>query len=260
MTLASEIITDAYRQSNLLPISVAPTAAQMSEGLRYLNRIVKSSLGNEAGEPFTPIPIGRMNIQRPSGWPWYENFPDADWFIPENSRLMCNLTASGDVYLHPTPDDGARLSVIDIGQNFATLPLTIKGNGRRIDGVTDLVLNTDGLNQEWFYRADLGEWKTVSPLLETDPFPFPLDFDFFFITMLAMVLNPAYGVAMDGQTQATYSRSKTQFRARYHNTIPTRSELALLRTPQTTQDRWLWGSDFDYGYDPDSVFKTGTPW
>jgi hypothetical protein len=259
MTLVSDILTDAYRQSNLLAIGGTLTTNQQTEALRHLNRIVKSVLGNEVGEPFTPVPLGRLNIERPSGWPWYENFPEPDWFVPENSRLMCNLTGSGEVFLHPTPDDGSRLSVIDVGQNLSTFPLTLNANGRRIEGQPSVVLNNDGYNAEWLYRADLGEWRLVSPLTLPADFPFPEEFDFYFITLLAMALNPAYGVTMDPQTQLMMVRSRSQIRSRYHNNIPTRSELGLIRSPLTSQDRWYTGTDFGWDYSPDGAFKAGIP-
>jgi hypothetical protein len=49
LTLVSEIITDAFRQSNLVAVGTTPTTEETTEALRYLNRIVKSVFGNEAG-------------------------------------------------------------------------------------------------------------------------------------------------------------------------------------------------------------------
>lgn len=260
MTLVSEIITDAYRQSNLVPIGVSPTVPQQDEGLRYLQRLVLSARGNEVGEPLQPFAIGRQNIERPAGWPWYDGVPPADWFVPENTKLMCNLEAPATVYLSPQPDDGARLSVLDIAQNFDTNSLTIDANGRRIEGVTSLILTTPGENKEWFYREDLGEWVVVTPITLLDVFPFPSDFDMYFISMLAMNLNPAYGVTMDDQTSTMMRRSKRQLTARYAQHVQTMSELALRRLPKTSQDRFYWNNQYDWAYDPSAAFKAGQPW
>ena len=62
MATVYQIIVDAYRQSNLNAVGIAPTQLQEDEGLRYLNRIVKSVFGNEAGDRLVAFPIGREGI------------------------------------------------------------------------------------------------------------------------------------------------------------------------------------------------------
>src|SRR3546814_13330053 len=90
MTLVSQIITDSFRKSNLIAIGTTPTAAQQTEALRYLNRMVKSVFGDEVGEPLTALPIGSLNIDRPSGYPWWDTVPAGDWFVPTNTRTVFN--------------------------------------------------------------------------------------------------------------------------------------------------------------------------
>lgn len=254
MTLTSQIITDAFRQSNLLALGTTPTAAQSTEALRYLNRIVKSVFGAEAGEPFQAFPLGTNNIDRPAGYPWWGNSPPADWFIPKNQRLMLNLTEGATVYLHPKPDDGSRFAVMDVSDNLATNNLVIDGNGRSVEGSSSVTLNTNGLEREWFYRQDLGDWVRYSALEEADTFPFPEEFDDMFISMLAMRLNPAYGASMDPQSIEVLNRAKRQFKARYHQTVEVKSEEALIRTLGIG---YLW----DYGYENETeFFDRGIPW
>lgn len=259
MTTVSEIITDAFRISNLLAIGTTPTPDQQAEGLRYLNRIVKSTLGNEAGEQFEAFPIGRKDIERPSGYPWWNDVPDNDWYVPKNYRLMCNLENAVEVALHPDPDDGSRFAVIDVQNNFATNPLTVKGNGRLIENQFQLVLNTNGENGEWFYRADLANWQRYAPLALIDTFPLGEEFDVFFIVMLAIHLNPAYGQSIDGQTEIAFKRASKQLRARYKQIIPIRSELALVRMPRVAYDRDLWGDSY-WLYNPNNMWEKGWPW
>ena len=260
MTTVSDIITDAYRQSNLIAIGTVPTEAMQTEGFRYLNRLVLSTFGNEVGDILTPIPLGRTDVQRPAGFPWYDNAPPAEWFVPMNTQLVCNLTDTTEVYLHPSPDDGARVSAIDIAENFATNNLTIHGNGRRIDGQTSVTLSTNGQNQTWFYRSDLGEWVTVTPLEDLDQtFPFPVEYDMYFITLLAMTLNPQYGVEMNSQVAAMMTRSATQLKARYQNIIPSPAELGFIRLPIVSRDRQLY-NNYGYFYNPNVIFSTGYPW
>ena len=258
MTLVSDIITDAYRQSNLLAIGVAPKDPQNAEGLRYLNRIVKSVFGNEAGDPLTTFPLGRQNIARPSGFPNWGNDPSGEWFVPKNTRLILNLDAETGVYLPPNPNDGCRFAVTDAAGNLSTYPLVVYGNGRKIEGADTLPLSENSLVREWFYREDVGQWVRATPLAIDDSLPFPEEFDDFFITMLAIRLNPAYGVAIDGQSQMALQRARTQMRARYKQEIPMRAQEALVRLP----DVFL-GRDAGHFYDPSQPNfgdNGGRPW
>lgn len=258
MTTVAQIIDDAFRASNLVAVGVSPNPDEQAEALRHLSRIVKSVFGNEAGENFVNLPIGQANISRPSGYPWYGDVPEGEWFVPENVRLMANLEQAQEVFLHPDPDDGSRLAVIDVAGSFGSTPLTIKGNGRKIDGQDSVVLNTDGDNKEWFYRGDLGQWLTYGPLVLTDPFPFPEEFDEYFYTSLAMRINPLYGSALSQETVAVMNRAKSQLRARYYQKIPVPVEEALLRTSKMTADRRFFRGETGV-YDPSSLFSKGWP-
>jgi hypothetical protein len=256
MTTVAEIITDAFRVSNLVGTGRTPNPSEVTEALRYLNRIIKSTLGNEAGENFTDMPIGSVNIERPQGFPWYSTIPDNSWFVPVNTRLMVNLDESVDLYLHPLPDDGARLAFVDIKQTLSTTPVRVYGNGRLIEGQEFIDLNTDGLNAEWFYRSDLANWMRYSPLVEADDFPFPEEFDEYFIHMLAMRINPAYGKAMDQQSMETFRRAKSQLRARYDQDIFAPSELGIIRMPLSSVDRDQWRDWYGH-FDPTQMFNKG---
>lgn len=259
MTIVSQLITDAYRQSNLLAIGTEPTTAQNTEALRYLNRILKSVYGNEAGEQLQAFPIGRKDINRPSGYPWYDTTPPADWFVPKNQRLMCNLEQTAQVYLHPIPDDGSRFAVNDVAGNFATYNFTVHGNGRLIEGQESIVLNTDDLKREWFYRDDLNSWMRYAEIDADDEFPFPIEFDDYFITLLAVRLNPSYGVQLDAQSNLMMARSLRQLRARYAQHIQVGSELGLVKMPKTVGERW-YNDWWDYYGDTTAAFNTGYPY
>lgn len=258
MTTVTQIITDAYRQSNLLAIGTSPTAPQIDEALRYLNRIVKSVFGTEVGEDLQSFPVGNRHISRPSGYPWYNTVPDDNWFVPKNTRLVFNLDSPLEIYLHPAPDDGTRFAVSDPGKNLATNNVTIHGNGATIDGSFDLTLLKDGEQAEWFFRADMGDWKKYAPLQNSDTFPFPEEFDDFFITLLAIRLNPAYNTQLDAQSQLVLARAKSQIRARYSQNRPIRSELALIRMSNMNNTRG-YSSVYDY-YNPNALFTKGWPW
>ncbi len=258
MTITSQIVVDAFRQSNLLALGVDPTPLQQAEALRYLGRIVKSVFGYEAGEPLYPVAVGYKNVERPIEWSDYYDFNGTDTWFPKNGRAMLNLEESKDIYLTPVPDDGTRFAVLDVSKNLSQFPVTVYGNGANIEGQPSIGLGTDGLDQEWFYRADLGNWVKTVPITEDDVFPFPEEFDDFFITTLAMRLNPSYGAALDPQSAAALQRAKSQFSARYNQDRPTPVELGLLRPAKSTADRQRWYNDYSF-FDPNRMFNRGWP-
>jgi hypothetical protein len=259
MTIVQQIITDAYRNSNLIAVGTQPNLAQQNEALRYLNRLISSVFGNEAGEKLEAFPIGRVNIARPQGYPYYNQTPANNWFVPVNKRLMLNLDDPCSVYLTPMPCDGARFAIKDIQGNLSTNPLTVYGNGRTFENQQSLVLNTNGQDSQWFYRQDLGNWQKLASLEIADEFPFPEEFEDMFVFMLAMRLNPAYEQAMDEQSGTLLERARSQFRARYRQTIEVGSEAGLIRLPMTTQDRVFYQPDAWNG-DPTSLFYAGYPY
>ena len=260
MTTVYQIIVDAYRQSNLVGLGIAPTQPQEVEALRYLERIVAQAFGNEAGDPLTGFPIGRHNIQRPVGYPGWSTVPDNYWFVPKNTRCNLNLETSGvQLYLDPFAADGSRFAVVDASNNLSEYPITIHGNGFFIEGQESLTLNTDGLEREWFFRADLGEWKRCTPLGLFDEFPFPKEFDDYFIISLAFRLNPAYQRNLDPQSQVMLEKNRNALTSRYSQVVPTHSELALLRTTKMSADRDHWSSSTSF-YNPNAMFDKGWPW
>lgn len=261
MSTVSEIITDAFRASNQIAVGASPTTAEQTEALRYLNRIIVSTLGYEAGENFSPIAIGSQNIERPTGYPWYETVPDdTDWFVPENSRLYLNINEPLTLYLHPEPDDGSRFSIVDMGGNLSTNNVTIDGNGRHIEGSDTLVLDGSSGNRfDWFYRGDLGNWVLYSELTLVDDLPFPEEFDDYFIMSLAMRINPQYGRTLDEQALQFWRRARSQIRARYSVDIPMPSERGLLRMSRMAGDRDRWRTE-RIAYNPQAAFNKGWPY
>lgn len=256
MTLVQQIITDAFRQSNLIAVGDTPSLDSQDEALRYLNRIVRSVFGNEAGEQLEEFPLGKNNISRPSGYPWDEEYVVADWFVPTNKRLMLNLQEAKTVYLDPHPSDGSRMGVIDVTGNLATYNLTLNGNGRKVETGPTLVLNTNGANYEWFYRQDVATWLRTTNLGISDTFPFPEEFDDMFVTMLAIRVNPAYGRTIDEQSASVLDRSRSQFRARYANHIQTQSEPALLKMSKSPGTRYYVDNDAR----AEDFFNSGIVW
>lgn len=252
MTTVLEIIRDAYRESNLIALGDVPSADQLDEGLTLLKRYRLSVYGTEAGEQLDPMPIGRHNIQRPQGYPWYDQVPDnTNWFVPANVRLYLNLEFAQIVYLSPNPMDGTRFAFRDESDNLSTYNFTVRGNGRQIDDQTELTFSTDGDAREYFYRSDLSGWKVIDPLTPYDDWPFPEEFDDMFVIGLAMRLNPRNVIQTAPESVAAYKRLLLMFEARYRQSCEVGSELALLRTPGT---KYRYYADGTFA---DAAFKSG---
>lgn len=218
MTLVSQAIIDAYREGNLIAVESEPSAAQQDEALRLLNRIVSGVYGAEAGEELRPVSLSSID--------------GGD--VSPNTHLFLNVSAPGTLKLPANPDDGCRFAITDVGQSLATYPLTLDGNGRRIEGSLTLEVNTT-YDREFFYRADCGSWEEVELLSFADELPFPGKFDDYFIIALAIRLNPRYGQQLDPQTAATYQRLQRQLRTRYRQFTQVASELGLLKLSGSQQ-------------------------
>lgn len=258
MTAVTDIITSALRETNLIPLGVAPTTAQQLEAFKLLSTIAAGVLGNEFGENLSPMPLGQDNISAPSGYPWWANNLPGNIFVHSNTRVMCNLTGAGFIQFDPAPHDGARMGIVDCSDNFDVNPLTLIGNGRLIDGSSQIVINTAGTTQEWLYREDIGTWVTVIPLALTGQMPWPPEFDDMFIIMLAMRLNPRYGQVIHPASAEVLKMATTKFAARYSQSstqMPSEDGLLYLTNYYRLYGRY---SNRQYG-NPSDFFNSGFP-
>lgn len=218
MTLISSIILDAFREGNILPLGRAPNPNQAAEALRLLNAIFVGVYGGDAGEGLEQWPMGNFGIESPS---YASSLTTYDFTHPGiNRRLIALNEEALTVYLSLYPQDGARMGIADPYGRLAAFPLTLDGNGRTIEGAQSILLDTNGLNQQWFFRADLGDWVRLTSKLEADEMPFPAEHDTFFIITLAMRLNPRYGRELDGQSAAIYKQVRREFVNRYLQSLP----------------------------------------
>lgn len=218
MTVISSIITDAFREGNILPLGKAPNTNQATEALRLINGLFSSVYGDEAGEGLVDWPLGNFGRESPA----YDlAYTDQAIDHPTiNRRLIAVNDEAKTVYLSLYPQDGARMGIADPFGRLATVPVILDANGRTIEGSASITLDVNGTFREWFYRADLGGWVRLSQLTDADEMPFPADFDNFFITLLAMRLNPRYGRTMDDQSALIYKSERRKFVARYLQSMP----------------------------------------
>jgi hypothetical protein len=231
MTTTLEIMTSGMRESNLIGIGEALTALQIAEALPRLQSLVSSVFGKDVGENFVDWPIGKENVSM--AWPNGLNaWTQREWSYPRtNSRLLLNSIAAQTIYLPKNPDDGSRIAVVRISQELATHPVILDGNGRLVENAISLALN-DNLTaaRTLMYEALTGNWIRVTDLTEGGEFPFPVEFDDFFITKLAMRLNPRYGRAVAAESGARLNEMLGQLKARYRQKQDMPADSAVLRT------------------------------
>lgn len=247
-TTVQTIVTDALRESNLIPVGEAPGSDQSAEGLRLLNRIVSSVFGNEVGERLETWLVGTI--------PSLPNWTYLQWqYLRSDFRVYVNSDSAQTLYMPAAPQDGDRISLIDVNGTFATYNVTLNPNGKQLEGViTNLVANTNGFNRTWIYDADAGNWKKISPLTLTDAFPFPEAVEDAFVTSLALRLNPRYGRSLSPETNGAMVRGMRQLKARYRRKNPMPVSAALLLTP-SQENYWGGyafsdGNPFPFAYDP----------
>lgn len=235
MALVHEIIKDSFREANLIPITQSPTLDEQTEALRLLNRFVRSVFGNESGDKLQSLSVGTNNVATLGSLPTYA-FTGVN-YAPLNSRFVANINIATTINLHPDPEDGSRVAVVDASGNLSTYNLTLNGNGRKIDGASSAVLATNSLKKEWFYRADQGNWTAITDLTLNDQFPFPLEFEDMFVIGLATRLNPRNGVAIDEQAMMNFRRLRNLFRARYSQSVQMDSDEGLIRLSGSRMNR-----------------------
>jgi hypothetical protein len=251
-TPVSTIITNAYRESNLIGLGQTPNSVEQVEALALLNGFIDSLFGAEMGENLTPIGLGLNNIQ--TSWFMASFWTDVfQTFVPANTRLMCNLQQAQTISLDPSPYDGARYQFIDVSGNLQTYPLTLLGNGRNILGDPSITLNTNNYNQFFFYRGDLGNWMICNDIAIDGVSPFPEEFDDFLAIGLCDRLSTRTGVPLSTSSQSRFKKLRGQFYARYAQRPQVGAEQGLLRIPSNRAYRYFGQYDV-------SSFQRGIPW
>lgn len=231
MTTIRTIIADAFREAGIIAAGDSVEAAASDEALRRLNNIYKSFFGIELGENLPPINYGDSGLINSYAKDANRATDIDSSYIPQNVRLIFNNDEAETLYLPPSPDDGARLAIVDNAGNLATYNVVINGNGRKIESASSITLSTDSLTREWFYRADTGNWARVSDLTIDDESPLPGEFDDFLTTALAIRIHPRYGAETAQETVEVFNRMRKIFRARYRQTHEMDVEDGLICIP-----------------------------
>jgi hypothetical protein len=235
VTLISSIITDAYREANIVRIGSVPDAAKVTEALRLYNGLLAAIYGGDAGESLSDWPLGTYGADTTNFTLPYDAYAIVRPQV--NRRLIATATEAKTVYLSPTPQDGSRMGIIDPFSRLAAFPVTLDANGRTIEGTPTLVLNVNATNRQWFYRADLGQWVKLTSVAETDQNPFP---------------DPRNGRTMDDQSLAIFKQAKRSFVADYLQELPLEIDDSLSWPFMSTQ-----GFDTQRAYGSSRAFNRG---
>lgn len=251
MSTALQLMTAAYREGNNKAVAVAPTADEQTETLASLNRIILFLVGHELGEPLVDWPIYPPQRTAPVGAQYplaqgVNDLPATVWpYPPANVRLMSSAIVATTVYMPENPQDGARMSYVDVS---STAAVTLKGNGRFIQDsfgqyATSVALDDLESPASWFYRADIGTWMFLKALIITDSSPFPDEFDDLLITRLAMRLSPRLGQVPRSDTLYTHNLCLARFKARYKQTPPVLGGASdipnTMQTRNTATSQWM---------------------
>lgn len=244
MTIASSLVTSAYRQDNLIPVDQSPSTAEAAEGLAKLNRILDNLFGYELGELLMEWPVpppqrtASVGARYPLSPTTANDLPSTVWpYPPGNVRLMCSITSVTTIYLQHFPNDGARMELANVGM---TATLTLDGNGRKIEAAATLAVTSAATTKRWFYRSDTGNWVLVATLTDSDTPYLPTEFDEYLIAELAIKLAPGHGKSPSAYTLESRNRELSKLKARYYQ--PTAVLGNGLDSPMTAQ---TYGSMFD---------------
>lgn len=225
MTIASVLVTSAYREGNLIPTGKAPTTAEAAEGLSLLNVFIDSLYGFELGEfemawPVPPSTTSPVKADYPVGNRSSE-LPDTVWpYPPGNVTILMNLAAATTIYLPQAPNDGARISFVNIGDP-TSFSLTVDANGRLVQGALTLV-DTPGnfTTRRLLYRADLGNWTLIDTLLDASESPFPRPYDDLLTIGVFARLASRHGKVVGPDLGVVFSRLMQRFKAQYRQKVP----------------------------------------
>lgn len=212
MTVVSEIVTDGFRESNLIAVGAEPKEREQTEGLRLLRRLVDGVFGSDTGELLRNWPLGNFGRAVMST----ENLtPQQLAYPPQNCRFIAVNDLAMTVYLPVAPSPGSRFQIVDPFSRLSAFPLTISGNGRAVEGAPQILVNTDGTNITWFYRDDIASWVRITEIQLAGQMPFPSEYDDYFVTKLAMRINPRYGKDLSELTIARLKEQRQELMARY---------------------------------------------
>lgn len=246
MTTTTEIIQDAFRESNVIRLGASPTSDMQTEAMSRLNNLISAVYGDDVGENFQDWMVGYEGQINPN-YSWTQ----LQWSYPIiNSRILLNHNEAQTLYLPLRPYDGSRIQVIDVQGVLATYNVTLDGNGRNIETTPTITLNTNDLNRTWIFDAEAANWERAAATFAIgDQMPFPTEFDDYFIIKLAGRLNPRYGRSLSEESVGRLAEMQDMLESKYRQrkTMPAQKGVRRLSDPNQRfffsgnwRGRWGW--------------------
>lgn len=225
MTIASEIVKQAFREINLKAIGAALTPAEAVEGLALLNAYLSSLFSFEIGEPNFSWPVAPATTSpTPARFPLFpavEDLPDDVFpFPPSNVNILITLFQDTTIFLNQDPDDGAQMRFINL-MGVTPLKLIVDGNGRFIKGAPILSQTADTIDKtRLFYRADLGDWTEVVKLTDATESPLQEQYDTLLSIGTAARLATRFGRSLSREQDAEQKRLLRKLKTQYRQNTP----------------------------------------
>lgn len=225
MATANELVLQAYREINLIPLGDILTDDQVTEGLNLLDRYLRSLYGFDLGEfkidwTVPPAPTSPVSARYPIS-PASETLPSNVWpYPPSNVNVLLSLSDDTTIYLQQNPDDGARVSLVNVG-GASSFNLTVDGNGRLVGGLPTLIGLAEDLNQtNLLYRADMGDWTILTDMAIDTESPLPREYDTLLSLGVADRLAPRYGRSLNASQALELQYLTKRLRTQYRQTVP----------------------------------------
>lgn len=210
MTTCREIIADACAELGVVNVSAKDSAY----ALRRVNAMLSDAAGLGVGERLNDLDLAK--------------YPAYATRAPLNTRAL--VPGGVTTIAFPCePQNGSRFAVVDVDGSFASSPVTLQRTDRRAEGAaSDLTLNTADLTRAWMYRADTANWLRVSELEIGSEFPLIAECHDAFVTLLAIRIQPAFGLPIPDATAAASPAAKARLKARHRQTIVASAARPLL--------------------------------
>ena len=212
MSTMQSIITQGFRELNLIAIGKAPTPDQNTEGLILLTNVIDTTVSDDLGEDLRDWPLGNFDRLPQEQL----RFSQDELNRPAiNRRLIALNEASETVFFPLAPSDGSLMAIQDPFNRLAAFPITLHGNTRTIEGTQSVQADVNGLSRTWLYRADTANWVRLTSLTLTDELPFPSKYDFYFSIGLAMRLSGRTGRQISETTAVVYDKLQQKLVSQY---------------------------------------------
>lgn len=170
-----EIIKGAMRRNGALGSGNDPNAAEIADGLRAYNNLVRPLHGNIIGTPLFPVSFTTSATAEPGG------------------HYMVALSAIATLTMPLNPKMGARVGFTDMKANLATYNLTINPNNRLIAGAaSNLTKSTNGTNETYWFNNETG-WVLEADAAIDDTCVYPAVAAGFLPDMLAVQFISEFG-------------------------------------------------------------------